>query len=81
MTGLWMGGLQAQTTEKAWFLVTDKDEAVELSKVNYLLAASTETFDIVCTDGTTINGVSGISLEEREVTGIKTVKTGEAMFS
>ena len=81
MTGLWMGGLQAQTTEKAWFLVTDKDEAVELSKVNYLLAASTETFDIVCTDGTTINGVSGILLEEREVTGIKTLKAGEAMFS
>ena len=73
--------LIAQAQEKVWHLVTDKGEAVELSKVSYLLAASTETFDIVCTDGTTISGVSSISLEEREGSAIKTVKTGESMFS
>ena len=71
----------AQTTEKTWFLVTDKGDAVKLSMVSYLMAASTETFDIVCTDGTTVSGVSGISLEEREETGIKTQKMGMAMFS
>ena len=71
----------AQTTEKAWCLVTDKDVAIEVSKVSYLLAASTETFDIVCTDGTTIGGVSSVLLEEREITGIKTLKAGEAVFS
>ena len=71
----------AQTTEKTWFLVTDKGDAVKLSMVSYLMAASTETFDIVCTDGTTVSGVSSISLEEREETGIKTQKMGMAMFS
>lgn len=73
--------LIAQAQEKVWHLVTDRGEVVELSKVSYLLTASTETFDIVCTNGTTISEVSGISLEEREVTGIKTVKTGKVMFS
>lgn len=73
--------LTMQAQEKVWHLVTDKGEAVELSKVSYLLAASTETFDIVCTDGTTISGVSSISLEEREGSAVKTVKTGESMFS
>ena len=70
-----------QAAEKTWHLVTDKGDAIELSNVSYLLAASTESFDIVCKDGTTINGVSGISLEERESTGVKSINTGEAMFS
>ena len=70
-----------QAAEKTWHLVTDKGDAIELSNVSYLLAASTESFDIVCKDGTTINGVSGISLEERESTGLKPLNTGEAMFS
>lgn len=70
-----------QAAEKTWHLVTDKGDAIELSNVSYLLAASTESLDIVCKDGTTINGVSGISLEERESTGIKPINTGEAMFS
>ena len=73
--------VQAQTS-KVWFLVTDKGEAIELSNVNYLLAASAETFDIVCTDGTTVSGVSGISFEQRESAGIQKVKTANnAMFS
>lgn len=79
IAALWMGGLQA--ADKGWFIVTDKGEAVELSKVSYLLAASSETFDIVCIDSKTISGVAGVSLEEREVTGIKTIKAGDAMFS
>ena len=70
-----------QAAEKTWHLVTDKGDAIELSNVSYLLAASTESFDIVCKDGTTVNGVSGISLEERESTGVKSINTGEAMFS
>ena len=73
--------LAVQAAEKTWHLVTDKGDAIELSNVSYLLAASTESLDIVCKDGTTINGVSGISLEERESTGIKPINTGEAMFS
>ena len=73
--------LAVQAAEKTWHLVTDKGDAIELSTVSYLLAASTESLDIVCKDGTTINGVSGISLEERESTGIKPINTGEAMFS
>ena len=70
-----------QAAEKTWHLITDKGDAIELSNVSYLLAASTESFDIVCKDGTTINGVSGISLAEREPTGIKPINTGDAMFS
>ena len=70
-----------QAAEKTWHLITDKGDAIELSNVSYLLAASTESFDIVCKDGTTVNGVSGISLEERESTGVKSINTGEAMFS
>ena len=70
-----------QAAEKTWHLITDKGDAIELSNVSYLLAASTESFDIVCKDGTTINGVSGISLEERESTGIKPINTGDAMLS
>ena len=73
--------IAVQAAEKTWHLVTDKGDAIELSNVSYLLAVSTESFDIVCKDGTTINGVSGISLEERESTGIKPINTGEAMFS
>lgn len=73
--------IAVQAAEKTWHLVTDKGDAIELSNVSYLLAASTESFDIVCKDGTTINGVSGISLEERESTGVKSINTGEAMFS
>jgi hypothetical protein len=73
--------LMMQAADKAWFLVTDKGEAVELSKFSYLLAASSETFDIVCVDSKTISGVAGVSLEEREVTGIKALKAGDAMFS
>lgn len=68
--------------EKTWHVVTNKGEAVELSKVSYFLAASTETFDIVCSDGTTVSGVSGISFEPRESTGIQEVKpANDAMFS
>ena len=70
-----------QAAEKTWHLITDKGDAIELSNVSYLLAASTESFDIVCKDRTTVNGVSGISLEERESTGVKSINTGEAMFS
>lgn len=70
-----------QAAEKTWHLITDKGDAIELSNVSYLLAASTESFDIVCKDGTTISGVSGISLEEREPTGIKPIKNGDAMLS
>ena len=70
-----------QAAEKTWHLITDKGDAIELSNVSYLLAASTESFDIVCKDGTTINGVSGISLAEREPTGIKPINTDDAMFS
>ena len=70
-----------QAAEKTWHLVTDKGDAIELSNVSYLLAASTESFDIVCKDGTTINGVLAISVEERESTGLKPLNTGEAMFS
>ena len=73
--------IAVQAAEKTWHLVTDKGDAIELSNVSYLLAASTESFDIVCKDGTTVNGVSGISLEERESTGVKSINTGEAMFS
>ena len=73
--------IAVQAAEKTWHLITDKGDAIELSNVSYLLAASTESFDIVCKDGTTVNGVSGISLEERESTGVKSINTGEAMFS
>ena len=67
--------------EKTWHIVTDDDKAIELSAVSYLLAASTETFDIVCKDGSTISNVKGISVELRESTGIKSVNNGDAMFS
>ena len=70
-----------QAAEKTWHLITDKGDAIELSNVSYLLAASTESFDIVCKDGTTINGVSGILLEEREPTGVNPINNGDAMFS
>lgn len=70
-----------QAAEKTWHLVTDKGAAVELSKVSYLLAASEESFDIVCTDWTTISGVTSIALEERESTGIESARTAEPFFS
>jgi len=71
----------AHADEKTWHIVTDDDKAIELSAVSYLLAASTETFDIVCKDGSTISNVKGISVELRESTGIKSVNNGDAMFS
>ena len=70
-----------QAADQTWHLVTDKGVAVELSKVSYLLAASEESFDIVCTDGTTVSGVTSIALEERESTSIESVKTAESVFS
>ena len=70
-----------QAAEKTWHLVTDKGVAVELSKISYLLAASEESLDIVCTDGTTVSGVTSIALEERESTSIESASTTESVFS
>lgn len=68
--------------EKTWHIVTDKGDTIELSKVSYFLATSTETFDIVCSDGTMVSRVSGISFEQRESTDIHDVKApNDAMFS
>lgn len=67
--------------KKTWHFVTDTDIVIELSEVSYLLAASTETFDIVCKDGSTVSNVKGISLEQREPTVMKPVNSGEPMFS
>lgn len=70
-----------QAADQTWHLVTDKGVAIELSNVSYLLAASEESFDIVCTDGTTVSGVTSVKLEERESTGIESAKTTESVFS
>lgn len=73
-------GLRA--AEMTWHLVTDTDEAIELTKVSYLLASTQETFDIVCTDGTIVGNVKSIKLEKRESSGIQKTKTnGEGIFS
>lgn len=73
-------GLRA--AEMTWHLVTDTDEAIELTKVSYLLASTQETFDIVCTDGTIVGNVKSIKLEKRESSGIqKTKPNGEGIFS
>jgi hypothetical protein len=70
-----------QAADKTWHLVTDKGVAIELSSISYLLAASEESFDIVCTDGTTVSGVTSVKLEERESTSIESAKTTESTFS
>lgn len=67
--------------EKTWHLVTDKGEAIELAQVNYLLAASTETFDIVLKDGSVVSSVSGIELQEIESSGISPAVNEDAVFS
>ena len=67
--------------EKTWHLVTDKGDAIELANVNYLLASSTESFDIVLKDGSVINAVSGIELKEMESSGISPAVNKEATFS
>ena len=67
--------------EKTWHLVTDKGKAIELAQVNYLLAASTETFDIVLKDGSVVNSVSGIELKEMESSGISPAVNEDAVFS
>lgn len=79
LVSLWIGGLQA--AEKTWHLVTAKGEAIELSKVSYLLATSTETFDIVCVNGSTVSGVVSATLEERDPSGIQDIKKGDGQFS
>lgn len=82
LTVMLLNAIATWAAEKTWHIVTDKGDVIELSKVSFLLAASTETFDIVCSNGTTVSGVSGISFEQRESTSIQKVKTtNDAMFS
>ena len=73
--------LTMQAAGKAWCLVTDKGEVVELSHVNYFLASSEETFDIVCSDGSSIKGVISISVEERNLSGIQKIRNDDGQFS
>ena len=73
--------LTMQAADKAWCLVTDKGEVVELSHVNYFLASSEETFDIVCIDGSSIKGVIRISVEERNLSGIQEIRNDDGQFS
>lgn len=73
--------LTMQAAGKAWCLVTDKGEVVELSHVNYFLASSEETFDIVCSDGSSIKGVISISVEERNLSGIQEIRNDDGQFS
>ena len=73
--------LTMQAAGKAWCLVTDKGEVVGLSHVNYFLASSEETFDIVCSDGSSIKGVISISVEERNLSGIQEIRNDDGQFS
>lgn len=73
--------LTMQAAGKAWCFVTDKGEVVELSHVNYFLASSEETFDIVCSDGSSIKGVISISVEERNLSGIQEIRNDDGQFS
>ena len=54
-----------------WCIVTDGGGQIELSKVGFLLTSDyDDSFSIVCNDGNVYSGISSVSFEQVEVSGI-----------
>lgn len=64
---------QAQTAELEWAVVGDgKGQTVLMQNVSFLLASDyDDCFTIVCKDGTSVNGVTKVTFEKIDPTGIQ----------